>query len=65
MRNLNGADSSFPELDFDRLRAELIPWRKYLDDAESADEKKDEKKLGGTEVRRHTAPALPKIVLRR
>ncbi len=65
MRNLNGADSLFPELDFDRLRAELIPWRKYLDDAESADEKKDEKKLGGTEVRRHTAPALPKIVLRR
>ncbi|MGA2360338.1 MAG: DUF309 domain-containing protein [Terriglobales bacterium] len=68
MRNLNGADSSFPELDFDRLRAELIPWRKYLDDVESADEKdekKDEKKLGGREVRRHTAPALPKIVLRR
>ena len=65
MRNLNGADSSFPELDFDRLRAELIPWRKYLDDAESADEKKDEKKSGGREVRRHTAPALPKIMLRR
>jgi hypothetical protein len=68
MRNLNGADSSFPEIDFNQLRAELIPWRKYLDDAESADEKdgkKVEKKLGGREVRRHTAPALPKIMLRR
>ena len=65
VRNLNGADSSFPEVDFDRLRAELIPWRKYLDDAECADEKKDEKKLDGREVRRHTAPALPKIMLRR
>ena len=65
IRNLNGADSSFPEVDFDRLRAELIPWRKYLDDAESAVEKKDEKKLDGREVRRRTAPALPKIMLRR
>jgi Domain of unknown function (DUF309) len=65
MRNLNGADNSFPEVDFDRLRAELMPWRKYLDDAGSADEKKDEKKLGGRKGRRHTAPALPKIILRR
>jgi len=61
MRNLNGADNSFPEVDFDRLRAELIPWRKYLDDAQSAVEKKDERKTGGRKVRRHTAPALPKI----
>ncbi len=65
LRNLNGADNSFPEVDFDRLRAELMPWRKYLDDAESADEEKDEKKLDEREVRRHTAPALPKIMLRR
>jgi len=65
IRNLNGADNSFPEVDFDRLRAELMPWRKYLDDAGSADEKKDEKKLGGRKGRRHTAPALPKIILRR
>ncbi len=65
LRNLTGAESSFPEIDFDRLRAELIPWRKYLDDAESADEKRDEKKSGGREVRRHTAPTLPKIQLRR
>src|SRR5229473_5299549 len=31
MRNLNGANSSFPDLDLDRLRAELAPWRRYLD----------------------------------
>jgi hypothetical protein len=64
-RNLNGADRSFPEIDFDRLRADLMPWRKYLDDVESADAKKEEKKLGGREVHRHTAPVLPKIMLRR
>ena len=63
--NLDGADSSFPEVDFERLRAELMPWRKYLDGTVSADEKKDEKKLRGRKSRRHTAPALPKIMLRR
>jgi predicted metal-dependent hydrolase len=57
MRNLNGADSSFPDLDLDRLRAELALWRRYLDDSEGA--------LGGRDVRRHAAPALPKIMLRR
>jgi len=72
IRNLSGADSSFPEVDFDRLRAELMPWHKYLDDAvspderkdETKDEKQDEKRLRGRKVRRHTAPALPKIMLR-
>jgi|SRR5450759_67760 predicted metal-dependent hydrolase len=61
MRNLNGADSSFPDFDLDRLRAELALWRRYLDDSENA----DEKKLDGQDVRRHTAPAVPKIMLRR
>ncbi|HYW38960.1 MAG TPA: DUF309 domain-containing protein [Terriglobales bacterium] len=60
MRNLNGADSSFPDLDLDRLRAELELWRRHLDDSEGA----DEKKLDGRDVRRHTAPALPKITRR-
>ncbi|MGD0793382.1 MAG: hypothetical protein ABR920_16565 [Terriglobales bacterium] len=62
MRNLNGADGSFPELDLDRLRAELELWRRYLDNPEGAGEKKDEKKLNGRDVRRHAAPALPKIM---
>jgi predicted metal-dependent hydrolase len=61
MRNLNGARSSFPDLDLDRLRAELALWRQYLDDSEGA----GEKKLDGLNVRRHTAPALPKIMLGR
>lgn len=30
IRNLNGADSSFPDLDLDRLRAELADWQKHL-----------------------------------
>src|SRR5713226_8912649 len=53
MRNLNGARSSFPDLDLDRLRAELALWRQYLDDSEGA----GEKKLDGLDVSRHTAPA--------
>jgi hypothetical protein len=70
MRNLNGADGSFPDLDLDRLRAELAPWRHYLDHSGRADEKKNEKKFEGRHVRRHgvlngTAPALPKIRKRR
>lgn len=32
-RNLNGADSSFSDLDLDRLRAELGLWRQYLEDS--------------------------------
>jgi predicted metal-dependent hydrolase len=30
LQNLEGADSSFPELDLDRLRLELEAWRSYL-----------------------------------
>ena len=65
VRNLNGADDSFPHLDFDRLRAELELWRRYLEDSVGAGAKKDEKKLDAAYVRRHTTPALPKIMLRR
>ena len=66
MRNLNGADSSFPRLDLDRLRAELEIWRRHLDHSERADEKKFE----AQDVRRHdvlnsSAPALPKIKIRK
>jgi predicted metal-dependent hydrolase len=65
VRNLNGADSSFPDLDLDRLRAELALWRRYLDDSEGADEKKSDARDVTQDSRRHTAPALPKIMLRR
>jgi len=61
LRNLNGADSSFPDLDLERLRAELAIWQRYLEDYESAP--------GGRgtarDSRRPPAPALPKITLRR
>ena len=30
LRNLNGADSSFPDLDLDRLRADLADWQEHL-----------------------------------
>ena len=66
LRNLNGADSSFPDLDLDRLRAELALWRQHLDHSDSP----SERKLEGRDVRRHhvlnsSAPALPKIRKRR
>jgi len=66
MRNLNGADGSFPDFDLDRLRAELEIWRQHLDDSERA----VERKLDTRDVRRHdvlksSAPALPKIMRRR
>jgi uncharacterized protein len=69
MRNLNGADSSFPDLDLDRLRAELALWRQHLDNSKGA----GERKLEGRDVRSQSvlnssnssAPALPKIMRRR
>ena len=66
MRNISGADSSFPDLDLDRLRAELALWRQHLDHSDSP----SERKLEGRDVRRHhvltsSAPALPKIRKRR
>jgi predicted metal-dependent hydrolase len=50
--NLKGANSSFPDLDLDRLRADLEVWQRYLEDAVGA--------LDG-DVDRRAAPALPKI----
>src|SRR4029077_17953342 len=40
LRNISGADNSFPDLDLDRLRADLALWRHYLDNSEAAGEKK-------------------------
>ncbi len=56
LRNLNGAENSFPDLDLERLRTDLAPWRRYLDDCRIAAERR--------EVRVPAAPALPKIMLR-
>jgi len=66
VRNISGADSSFPDLDLDRLHAELALWRQHLDHSGGAGERKLEQR----DVRRHdvlitSAPALPKIRKRR
>ena len=55
MRNLTRAESSFPDLDLDRLRAKLEIWRQYLDQSESTP---------GAARNIHHHPALPKIVPR-
>jgi predicted metal-dependent hydrolase len=52
LRNLKGADRSFPDLDLDRLRAELEVWQRYLENAAGA--------LDG-DVDRRAAPGLPQI----
>lgn len=62
LRNLNGADSSFPELDLERLRADLEPWRRYLELSNAALGKRG--RDVGRRIRRPTAPALPKIMRR-
>jgi len=33
LRNIEGAEESFPEVDWKRLRANLKPWREYLEEA--------------------------------
>lgn len=30
LRNLNGADRSFPQIDFDQLRAEMVFWQQHF-----------------------------------
>jgi predicted metal-dependent hydrolase len=55
LRNLDGADTSFPDLDFERLHADLALWQQFL----------DEKRSDESDVRLRKAPALPKIIRRR
>jgi predicted metal-dependent hydrolase len=55
IRNLNGADQSLPELDLERLRADLEIWRRYLENSA------DKKGPAIRDVRTRVAPALPKI----
>src|ERR1700676_2872858 len=66
MRNLHGADSSFPALDLDRLRTELEIWRRHLDNSERADEKKFEARdVLSSSTPNSSARALPTIMRRR
>ena len=69
LRNLDGADVSFPELDLARLRAELACWQRYLDDSVNAlDEPNVPRAVPRAvprSVPRSVAPVLPKILQRR
>jgi predicted metal-dependent hydrolase len=52
LRNIKGAERSFPQFDFDRLRVRLALWEKYLDRPVPA---------GQLNSDGHPAPPLPKI----
>jgi predicted metal-dependent hydrolase len=56
LRNLNGADNSFPDIDLERLRTDLIPWRRYLDDRG--------KRWDARDIPSSKPTALPRIVPR-
>src|ERR1700687_4512938 len=59
LRNLQGGEASFPSLDFDLLRAELTPWRRFLHESRSLDGKRS----AGLDIRGE-APALPQSRVR-
>ncbi len=64
LRNLRGADASFPEVDLERLRADVAPWQLYL--AERAHPKAGSRSQNDAfSVEKHLMPALPKIMRRR
>lgn len=75
LRNLNGAESSFPSLDLDRLRTELELWLRFLHPP-LTDPSGTAKKHSGSglaarrqevrrqEVRRHAVPPMPTILAR-
>jgi hypothetical protein len=60
LRNLQGAESSFPDLDLASLRAEVAPWREFLDGCLRAEPKHPT----GQANRRAKIPPLPKILPR-
>ena len=60
LRNLQGAERSFPALDLDLLRAELTLWREFLDGCLTAEPKNP----AGRTNHRAKIPPLPKIMPR-
>lgn len=57
IRNLNGADIAFPDLDLERLRADLKPWREYLVNSKRSTDAREDCRDG--------VPYLPRITRRR
>jgi hypothetical protein len=72
LRNLDGADNSFPGIDLERLRSDLAPWQRYLDacgnvrenDRENASDAGDDQRGNSGKVRAPKPLMLPKIMLR-
>jgi hypothetical protein len=60
LRNLQGAERSFPALDLDSLRTQVAPWREFLDACLS----KEPERPAGQTNRRAKIPPLPKIMPR-
>jgi hypothetical protein len=66
--NLNGAEGSLPDVDLDRLRADLAPWRRYLDSQQALGDSAGDirRESDDARVMRAARPSvLPKIELRR
>ena len=57
LRNLHGGEQTFPDLDLDRLRSDVTPWREFL-------EKAKVKPIKSRLRKGRTTPLLPKIIAR-
>jgi len=57
LRNLGGADSTFPELDLCGLRADIEPWRRYYEEGAL--------RMSTSERLLQVPPTLPKIMGRK
>jgi hypothetical protein len=65
LRNLAGAEDSFPELDLERLRTELGDWQRHLASTSLAGTSVAGASLaGGSLTGKHPRPALPRITVR-
>jgi uncharacterized protein len=58
LRNLSGAEESFPSLDFKRLRADLAAWQRHL---ATDDIRGNEKTRKAGRTASHKGPKLPRI----
>ena len=69
LRNLAGAEDSFPELDLERLRTELGEWQRHLASTSVAGTSVAGTSVaaslaGGSLTGKHPRPALPRITVR-